>query len=113
MVSISAVALRAINVTILLGTDRFTQVRQETLNQGDNKWVIATSYAVDPSWYEPGGLYWSHFSSVRFVMLADDEIVANTLLTTYPLSEINEILFAVVLVIVGLFLLQVRRSSLA
>jgi len=86
--------LKSRNVTILIGTDRFTKVYVTPLYPGRNDIKIQFDYIVDPSWYEPGGFYWLHLAQARLVVIDNNSIVYNKFITIHDLKLMNVFLLA-------------------
>jgi len=82
------------NVTVLIGTDRFTKVYVTPLYPGLNDVKFQFDYVVNPSWYEAGGFYWLHFAQVRLLVIDNGSIVYNRFITIQNLKLMNIFLLA-------------------
>jgi len=93
------------NATILIATDRFTKVYVTSLNQGINDVKFDFNYVVDPSWSEPGGLYWLHLAQTRVIVIEDNSVVYNEFMTTQDTKSMNFLFLILLLVILATYLI--------
>ena len=99
------------NTTILIATDRFTKVYVTPLNPGINDVKFGFDYIVDPSWSEPGGLYWVHLAQTRVIVLEDNSVVYNEFMTTQDTKSMNSLLLIILLVILTIYLVAQFRHT--
>jgi len=85
------------NVSIIVGTDRFTKLYSIHLNQGLNYIKFDFDYVIDPTWYEPGGVYWVHLAQTRVLVIEDRKVCYNTFLTPQNLILINLFFISLIL----------------
>jgi len=93
------------NATILIATDRFTKVYVMSLNQGTNDVKFDFDYVVDPSWSEPGGLYWLHLAQARVIVIEDNSMVYNKFMTTLDTKSMNSLFLVLLLAILATYLI--------
>lgn len=84
------------NITILIGTDRFTRVFVSPLTAGQNN--LAFLFQCNTS-----GLYWPHLGQVRLIVIEDHQLVYNEFLTAQNTNLMNALLLTCALVILVLF----------
>jgi hypothetical protein len=80
------------NVTILVGTDRFTKVYTASLTTGTNVVKYQYNFLNDPAYHDSGGPYWNYMGQVRLIVLDNGSVVYNKFLTTQNLGLMNILL---------------------
>ena len=85
------------NITILIGTDRFTRVFISPLTSGQNN--LAFLFQCNSS-----GLYWPHLGQVRLIVIEDHQLVYSVLLTAQNTELINIILSVILLSVLVIYI---------
>lgn len=89
-------SFEARNVSILVGTDRFTKVYAISLNSTRNTVQYRFSH---------GGLYWPHLAQMRVIVIDQDGSIAyNNFISCQNLELINNSLFALLVGILSVYL---------
>ena len=98
------------NVTILLGTDRFTEVRELSLNGGLNHLEFKFDYDTSNSSVAGGGYFWQNTAQIRILVIdANGNLRFNSFLSIQNLSFMSILLLIVSILIASAFIFASRR----
>ncbi len=101
------------NISILTGTDRFTNISAATLVAGLNDIELEFEFISESTGYGYGGPYWRHMSQVRLIILENNTVVHNELLLLHSPEVINRLLLPIFsgILIVTLVIYSFRRRK--
>jgi hypothetical protein len=103
-------SLTSKNVSILIATDRFTNIRTALVNPGQNNIQYHFDYIDYP--FGAGGPYWLHLSQARVIVIDENgSIVYTSLITTKNLKLLNNFLLILLAGILSLYLVISFRSK--
>jgi len=99
------------NVTILVGTERFTKVYTASLTTGTNVVKYQYNFLDDPAYRGSGGPYWPNMGQVRLIVLDNGNVVYNKFLTTQNLGLMNILLLVSLCGVLTVYLVAYYREK--
>ena len=99
------------NVTILVGTERFTKVYTTSLTTGTNIVKYQYNFLDDPAYHGSGGPYWYSMGQVRLIVLDNNSVVYDKFLTTQNLGIMNILLLVSLCGVLTVYLVAYYREN--
>lgn len=102
------------DVTILLATDRSTNIFNSHLESGENTISINYPYledVIEPGWNTPGGNHWRSLTFTRMLIIINNKVIFNEYISTLNFLMINILIILFSLIIISLYLFNYKLKT--
>jgi len=99
------------NVTLFIGTDRFSKIYPLPMNSGQNVVEFRFDYVIDTESSQAGGYYWLHLAQVRIVAVDEEgSILFSRFISKQNLQTMNALLLILLAVALSILLIGVAKE---